>query len=408
MLGRLQRVVLALFITLVSGAMIAAIPSFAQAANLGTDRSAPQAAALSWHWSNQGTPSGGITDKIGTVTVRDTPTSAARPYAFVQAGDGNLWVNWWDGGAWQWSNQGQPPSGITAGLGAITVADGPQAAQRPYAFVRAGDGTLWVDWWSGSAWRWSSLGQPGGWIAAGVGAITVQDNPQAPQRPYVFVRTTDGNLWLDWWTGSAWQWSNQGQPSGGVNASVGAITVQDNPQAPQRPYVFVRAGDGNLWVDWWTGSSWQWSNQGQPAGGITAGIGAITVADNPQAAQRPYAFVRAGDGNLWVNWWTGASWQWSSLGQPKGGITEGIGAITVQDSPQAGQRPYVFVRAGDGNLWIDWWTGSSWQWSNQGQSAAGIVTGVGAITVADSPQAPQRPYVFVRAGDGNLWVNWWG
>jgi hypothetical protein len=29
------------------------------------------------------------------LTMMDTPTSAQRPYVFVQGNDGNLWVNWW-------------------------------------------------------------------------------------------------------------------------------------------------------------------------------------------------------------------------------------------------------------------------------------------------------------------------
>jgi hypothetical protein len=51
-------------------------------------------------------------------------------------------------------------------------------------------------------------------------------------------------------------------------------------------------------------AQWHWFNQGKPAGGnITGAVGVLTVMDGPQAAQRPYAFVRGSDGNLWVNWW---------------------------------------------------------------------------------------------------------
>jgi hypothetical protein len=68
----------------------------------------------------------------------------------------------------------------------------------------------------------------------------------------------------------------------------------------------VRASDGHLWVNWWNGSAWKWADQGTPSGKTVdvGAIGATTVKDNPNAAERPYAFVRASDGHLWVNWWS--------------------------------------------------------------------------------------------------------
>lgn len=59
------------------------------------------------------------------------------PYVFVLGGDGNLWLNWWDGTQRHWSNQDNPPGLATVAgpVGVTTVMDSPQAAQRPYAFV---------------------------------------------------------------------------------------------------------------------------------------------------------------------------------------------------------------------------------------------------------------------------------
>jgi hypothetical protein len=77
----------------------------------------------------------------------DTASSAQRPYAFVQASDGHLWVNWWDGSNWYWADQGTPGGDTVQGEpSAITVMDTPSSAQRPYAFVQASDGHLWVNW----------------------------------------------------------------------------------------------------------------------------------------------------------------------------------------------------------------------------------------------------------------------
>ncbi len=325
-----------------------------------------------------------ITKTMGAITV-----DGGRPYVFVKGTDGNLWVNWWSGKVWSWSNQGIPSSSvsITETMGAITVDGG-----RPYVFVKGSDGNLWVNWWSGKAWNWSNQGTPssGVSITEMMGAITVDGG-----RPYVFVKGSDGNLWVNWWSGKAWSWSNQGIPSSSVSITetMGAITVDGG-----RPYVFVKGSDGNLWVNWWSGKAWSWSNQGIPSSGvsITETMGTITVDGG-----RPYVFVKGSDGNLWVNWWSGKAWSWSNQGIPSSGvsITETMGAITVD-----GGRPYVFVKGSDGNLWVNWWSGKAWSWSNQGTPSSGvsITETMGTITVDGG-----RPYVFVKGSDGNLWVNWW-
>ena len=49
---------------------------------------------------------------------------------------------------------------------------------------------------------------------------------------------------------------------------------------------------------------WSWANQGKPAGVTISGpVGVLTMMDTPTSVQRPYVFVRGSDGNLWVNWW---------------------------------------------------------------------------------------------------------
>ena len=47
---------------------------------------------------------------------------------------------------------------------------------------------------------------------------------------------------------------------------------------------------------------WQWFDLEAPGPSfvVTAGVGAVTVMDNPNAAQRPYAFVISVDQTLWA------------------------------------------------------------------------------------------------------------
>jgi hypothetical protein len=94
------------------------------------------------------------------------------------------------------------------------------------------------------------------------GVITyLQDGKQ---KIYVFVRGEDNNLYVNWWNGSAWTWTDQGKPFGkNVISDPDVITyLQDGKQ---KIYVFVRASDNNLYVNWWSGSAWKWTNQGKPS-----------------------------------------------------------------------------------------------------------------------------------------------
>jgi hypothetical protein len=277
---------------------------------------------------------------VGVVTVTDAPNAAQRPYAFVIDNVGRLQVKWWNTQtsppSWQWTYLGVPRIdranilvSVSAGVGVLTVMDAPNAAQQLYAFVIGSDGNLWVNSWDGKPsssssppGQWGNLGTPpsssGLKVSAGVGAVTVMDTPNAAQRPYAFVIDSNGQLQLSMWDGKTpinsypWTWINpnlgaSSPPPSGVSAGVGAVTVRDAPNATQRPYVFVRDRDDALWVYWWDPKNvppWQWFNLSlQQLVLLSAGVGAVTVMDAPNAAQRPYAFVINPFKGLLVDWW---------------------------------------------------------------------------------------------------------
>ncbi len=86
---------------------------------------------------------------------------------------------------------------------------------------------------------------------------------------------SDGNLWEDYWNGSSWNWVNLSRPSGvNINASLGVSTYGNSTE------VFVTGSDGNIWEDFYNGSSWGWTKLGTPNStvGITAASGTGVVA----------------------------------------------------------------------------------------------------------------------------------
>jgi hypothetical protein len=147
------------------------------------------------------------------------------------------------------------------------------------------------------------------------------------------------------------------QPNVNIRTALGAVTVMDTPTAPQRPHVFMEGTDANLWCRYSTGTDWAWVNMGrpQPNVNITGLIGVISVMDTPSAPQRAHLFVTGSDGNLWCRWSSGTDWHWLNMGRPQGANIRGLlTALTVMDTPTAPQRPHVFIEGSDANLWCFW------------------------------------------------------
>jgi hypothetical protein len=138
-------------------------------------------------------------------------------------------------------------------------------------------------------------------------------------------------------------------------------------------------------------------------------MGAVTVKDTPTSGQRPHVFIEGNDYNLWCFYYTGNNWSWTNMSKPPGvNIFAAFGAVTVMDTPTAPQRTHLFVLGNDGNLWCRWSTGAAWHWSNMGRpSTANIRASMGAVTVKDTPTSQQRPHVFVEGNDYNLWCFSW-
>jgi len=365
---------------------------------------------MSWHWTNQSQPIPGVAKGIGAATIL-SPTGAQLPFAFVVGGDGHLWYKWWNGQKWEWIDRATPHPTVSFAnvIGVFTAV-----RTSPFVYLRGTDGNIWAFWWDGGAnnWRWEGLGSgPASRIlVADVGVAPVKDQPNTPERPYIFVLGDDGHLWLDWWDGSrAYNWEDRGVPKDlKVTLGLGALAAAETPTGPKLPHAFVRASDGHLWLNRWDGKTWQWQDLGAPPEvEIRGKVGVITVQDSLGAPERPYVFVRGSDGNLWLNWWNGQSWQWSNQGQPAHGkFTVAVGAISVKEHPDAAQYPYAFVADSDGHLWTNRWNGTVWSWDHLGKPGNQIVAGgVGVVTVADHPAAPQRPYVFVIGSDRHLWLN---
>lgn len=131
-------------------------------------------------------------------------------------------------------------------------------------------------------------------------------------------------------------------------------------------YAFVQGANGDVWCIFFWNNSWSsWVNLGSPpsSGGLKNANGACGVLSGPAGI---YVFVCGNDGNVWLDFWNGQTWEWLNLGNPVPGTSE----TTLLGCSSDGIFG-VYVKGGDGNVWCDVWS-RVWAWTSQGQAAPAV------------------------------------
>jgi hypothetical protein len=258
------------------------------------------------------------------------------------------------------------------------------AANRLDSFSVGFDGDLYHEWWNGSAWGGpENLGGGNLWNSPSVASW-------AANRLDVFAIGSDGHLYHKWWNGSAW----------GGPENLGGSNLRNSPSAvawaANRLDIFAIGADGHLYHKWWNGSAW----------GGPENLGGGNLVGSPSAvswaANRLDIFATGSDGKLYHKWWNGSAW----------GVLHDVGGATATvhmvSSPSAvswsANRLDIFVNGSDRNLYHKWWDGSNW-------GPATDLENLGGGNFVKSPSAvswaPNRLDVFSLGWDGNLHHHWW-
>ncbi len=325
---------------------------------------------FNWNWSDQGLPP--LTGYVSTPAAVAYVDSAGNQqiYAFATTGGDRFVVNYWDGFNWYWSDQGPPPVGthVRDPKAAITYLDG-TGSQQIYAFPCFG--RLFANYWDGFNWYWSDEGlAPGPTGVSPSHAITYMDGA-GNQQIYVFATgDSNGHLVVRYSDGLNWYWSDQGLPTGATSVSRPAAITYLDGAGNQQIYVFATGNNGHLFIRYWDGFNWNWTDEGLPAGATSVtNPTAITYLD-AAGNQRIYAFVQGDNGHLLVHYWDGFNWYWADEG-PAPGATQlnNPSAITYVDGA-GNQQIYAFVRVRVGSarhLAVHYWDGFNWYWADLGQ-----------------------------------------
>ena len=282
-----------------------------------------------WQWFDLGLPSGiDSIYEINAITYVDAGGfRQVRVFAMGSAHYGEyqrLVADAW-GGAWQWFDLGTTESQeLVAFPSAVSYQDA--AGDHVRVFTTPEGGRLGLlphlvgDAWDGSnIWTWFDLGVPDGaadvTYANAVAYVDYEGNAQI----HVFALADNGHLVMDNWYGFGWFWVDLGLP-----ATVTAISPPKAITYPlgfgvQEVLVFTVANDGRLFGAAWNSEDeeWAWYDLG-------LGFGAEQV-QNPtpisyvdeSGVRQVLVFVEGSRGEILLDAWDGTSWTWSDLGQPQ-------------------------------------------------------------------------------------------
>jgi hypothetical protein len=325
---------------------------------------------------NYQVPGGALHENVWAIGAANNGETITDVTLFVDVYNGNNWTGWM-------AAQSLPAN---AKLSVITpVVNNYQAGNilDEDVLVSATNGSLYQDHWNGTQWQWNDLGTLGPSISySSVPTVVNYTGSGGTTRENIFATGTDGNLYVG--NGANWSgWTNAGNPGVSVTNAPAAInytltggTVTQN--------VFVSGANGELYDYHWNGTKWAWTAMGFPAQGVTIDYSEtnsnapLTVINNQSGSTvHEHVFVSGSDGNLYNDFWNGTSWAWGTAGDgsPPGtgaAMNGPIGVVNFQVGDTLEMDVFVvgyYAAPGSfatGTLYLDYWNGSDWTWVNTG------------------------------------------
>jgi hypothetical protein len=232
-------------------------------------------------------------------------------------------------------------------------------------------------------------------------AISFTD-ANSDRKIYAFVKGDNGNLFSNYFNGTSWTWIDHGVPEGvGSISNPKAVTYVD-ANGNRRIYVFVVDNTGHLAIRFYKGPGygWQWSKQGGPWISAQSLSASTYVDDSGVIHLYAFAFSTNSGGavpfKLVKHYWNGSAWGWSDMGNYAGLPYNSVSFTeTTTYTGNDGQRRLdVFCAAGDTQALLRHsLVAQSWSMSNLGTAAD--LTNASSVNYVDSA-GYRRVDTFVR------------
>jgi len=323
---------------------------------------------------------------VNSKIYRNHPESARELYSFVNDSTGTRYA-FWNGKSWSWVNRGQS-GGSAFGAPSVTTFRATNGTRYVHAYSRNSNGTLAVQWRTGTTWSQGTLvGAP----ASEPSAVNyaAQDGGI---RAYVFYKTSDGQLGVTWYDGGSWR-STYVDVGKTVAGRPSAVTTP-NENGVQELRVFYRGTDNNPQMVWWDGTQWN-----RKAISTAANMGADPEAHlviSPLNGLRLYSVVfPSTSGGLQGAWYDGTSWHDAaipSLALMSQRVTEASGIDT-----DGVRRAWVAGLGTNGNVSLSYSDGTSWYSYDVGRPTGTVLTGVPQVLAHETASGARRVNIFVTA-----------
>ena len=274
-------------------------------------------------------------------------------YVYVKRWNGSQWVEL--GG----SASGFGISGIVAAFGSPSISVDP-AGNPMVAWCEeiSGIRQVYVKKWNGSAWTELGGSATGGGVSAGTNssdyAVLASDSAGNPVVAWNYY-STNAEIYLRAWSGSAWVEIGGSATGGGASSTSGSSRYPDLVvDASDRPVLvwqeFLTTNE-EVYLKRWNGSAWVALGGSATSGGISASAGhstgasiALDALGNPIVA---WDDRTAGNREVHLRRWDGAAWaEFLASSATAGGISNSDGsAYTVSLSSAGGST---------GVAWVGW------------------------------------------------------
>jgi hypothetical protein len=300
-----------------------------------------------------------------------------------------------------------------------------------------GDSEIYVRRWNGNSWEEVGSGSASG---GGISNNSGVSNPpsiaiDADNVPYVTwsdLSGGDAEIYIRRWKNSSWEEVGTGSASGGgISDNSGSSYAPSIAIGPDKlPYVCwydFSAGNYEIYIRRWNGSSWEEVGAGSAGGGgISNNSGnsyspsIVIGTDNlPYVSWDDYS---NGDSEIYVRHWNGSTWEEVGAGSASGGgISDNSGssysssiALSPENDPMV---TWNDTSTGDSEIYVRRWNGNSWAEVGTGSASGGGISNNNGESYAPTIAfgADKMPYIawwddslgnfeiYVRRWNGNTW-----
>jgi hypothetical protein len=228
----------------------------------------------------------------------------------------------------------------------------------------------------------------------------------------LFYYAGDGNWWLGRSTGSGFEFgvASNTRGFGDLLGPSHRLLRGDFDGDGRADVGFYYAGNGDIWLGGWSGSSLTWRRAANVAGfgSLLGDQHELHVADFTGDARSDVAFYYAGNGDVWLGRSEGTTLSFARAANVAGfgNLLADDRARFVADFDGDGASDLLFYYAGNGDIWLGRFTGETLSFGRFGNASGfgNLLDASRALFTGDFDGNGRTDLGFHYAGNGDTWL----